>query len=54
VAAAEGGPRGLQEALEKDVRDWIATWNTDPRPYVWAKTTDEILERLASYVNMNS
>jgi transposase len=39
------------QALEKDIRDWIATWNTDPKPYVWTKTADEILERLASYLN---
>ncbi|EFL13808.1 transposase [Streptomyces sp. C] len=39
------------QALEKDIRDWIATWNRDPKPYVWTKTADEILERLASYLN---
>ncbi|MCX5338528.1 IS630 family transposase [Streptomyces atratus] len=39
------------QALEKDIRNRIAAWNTDPRPYVWTKTADEILERLASYLN---
>ncbi|GAA1335080.1 IS630 family transposase [Streptomyces sanglieri] len=39
------------QSLEKDIRTWIAAWNTDPRPYVWTKTADEILERLASYLN---
>ena len=39
------------QALEKDIRAWIAAWNTDPKPYVWTKTADEILERLASYLN---
>ena len=38
-------------ALENDIRDWIANWNTNPRPYVWTKTADEILERLATYLN---
>ncbi|EDX20598.1 hypothetical protein SSAG_00389 [Streptomyces sp. Mg1] len=38
-------------ALEKDIRDWIAAWNTHPRPYIWTKTADEILERLAGYLN---
>jgi transposase len=38
-------------ALEKDIRDWIAIWNTNPKPYVWTRTADEILERLASYLN---
>ncbi|MFE7477171.1 peptidoglycan-binding protein [Streptomyces sp. NPDC057575] len=39
------------QALEKDIRTWIAAWNTGPRPYIWTKTADEILERLASYLN---
>ncbi|MFF2134098.1 transposase, partial [Streptomyces olivochromogenes] len=39
------------QALEKDIRNWIAAWNTDPKPYVWTKTADEILERLASCLN---
>ncbi|AJF63173.1 IS630 family transposase [Streptomyces vietnamensis] len=39
------------QALEQDIRTWIAAWNTDPRPYVWTKTANEILERLASYLN---
>ncbi|MFE9925101.1 transposase, partial [Streptomyces sp. NPDC005774] len=39
------------QALEKDIRNWIAAWNTGPRPYIWTKTADEILERLASYLN---
>ncbi len=36
-------------ALEKDIRDWISTWNEDPRPYVWVKTADQILDSLARY-----
>src|SRR4029450_9205011 len=26
------------QTLEADIRNWIATWNDDPRPYVWTKT----------------
>lgn len=40
--------RGVHEsiqALERDIRSWIAQWNTDPKPYMWTKTADEILER---------
>jgi transposase len=37
------------KALEKDIREWIATWNEDPRPYVWVKTADQILASLARY-----
>ncbi|MEV6337815.1 IS630 family transposase [Nocardia vinacea] len=38
------------QALERDIRDWIAVWNDNPKPFVWTKTADEILERLASYL----
>jgi transposase len=37
-------------ALEKDIRDWVASWNENPRPFVWTKTADEIFERLHSYL----
>lgn len=36
-------------ALEKDIRTWIEQWNTDPKPYVWTRTADQILESLAAY-----
>jgi transposase len=36
-------------ALEKDVRAWIKEWNADPKPFVWTKTADEILDSLAAY-----
>jgi transposase len=35
--------------LNKDIRTWIQTWNDDPRPYVWTKTADQILESIARY-----
>ena len=35
--------------LETDVRKWINEWNTTPKPFVWTKTADEILETLAAY-----
>jgi transposase len=38
-------------ALENDIRDWIDAWNADPRPFTWTKTADQILERLASYLD---
>jgi transposase len=37
-------------ALENDIRDWVATWDDNPRPFVWTKTADEIFERLNSYL----
>lgn len=36
--------------LEADIRRWLATWNDDPRPFVWTKTADEILDKLAGYL----
>src|SRR3954463_15607135 len=35
------------QALEADIRRWIKAWNDDPRPFVWTKTADQILESLA-------
>jgi len=36
-------------ALNADIRTWIKTWNEDPRPYVWTKTDDQILDSIARY-----
>jgi len=44
-----GAHRSVQ-ALEKDIRTWIDQWNSNPKPLTWTKTTDEILDRLASYL----
>ena len=35
--------------LNADIRDWLDHWNENPRPYIWTKTADQILETLASY-----
>jgi transposase len=45
-----GTHKSLQ-ALEKDIRNWIKTWNESPRPFTWTKSADEILERLATYLD---
>lgn len=36
-------------ALEADVLTWIEAWNANPKPFVWTKPADEILESLAAY-----
>ena len=36
-------------ALNADIRAWIDTWNDNPRPYVWTKTADQILDSIARY-----
>jgi transposase len=38
------------QALENDIKAWIATWNDNPRPFTWTKTADEILNSLAGYL----
>ena len=41
-------------ALEDDIRDWIADWNTHPRPFLWTKTAEEILDSLARFCRRTS
>jgi transposase len=36
-------------ALNADIRAWIESWNDNPRPYVWTKTADQILDSIARY-----
>src|SRR2546426_1027880 len=43
-----GTHRSTRE-LQTAIRDWIETWNEDPRPFVWHKSADEILDTLAQY-----
>jgi transposase len=37
------------KALAADIEAWVAIWNEDPKPFVWHKSAEEILERLAGY-----
>jgi hypothetical protein len=41
--------RGAGELSPADIRRWISEWNADPKPFIWAKTADEILEPVANY-----
>jgi transposase len=43
-----GAHRSVRE-LNTDIRAWIDTWNQDPRPFVWTKTADQILDSIARY-----
>jgi hypothetical protein len=38
------------KALTNDLNTWIATWNESPRPFVWHKSADEILDGLKKYL----
>jgi len=43
-----GTHRSTKE-LESAIEHWIDTWNGDPRPFIWHKNADEILDALAGY-----
>jgi transposase len=34
---------------EQAIQSWIERWNKDPRPFVWTKSADEILDTIAHY-----
>ncbi|RSS49226.1 IS630 family transposase, partial [Streptomyces sp. WAC05858] len=37
------------QTLEADIRAWVKDWNADPKPFIWTKTAEEILESLAQF-----
>jgi transposase len=43
-----GTHRSTKE-LEASITQWIDTWNDEPRPFVWHKSADDILDTLAGY-----
>ena len=43
-----GTHRTVRE-LNTGIRAWISAWNDNPRPYVWTKTADQILDSIARY-----
>jgi transposase len=40
--------RNVKE-LAADIHAWAATWNENPTPFIWHKTAEQILDRLAGY-----
>jgi transposase/transcriptional regulator with XRE-family HTH domain len=34
------------QALEADLRRWVKSWNDNPKPFVWTKSAEQILESL--------
>ena len=36
--------------LTASIQSWIDTWNEEPRPFVWTKTADQILENITRYL----
>jgi transposase len=43
-----GTHRSTKE-LESAITAWVDNWNDEPKPFVWHKTADEILDTLATY-----
>jgi len=43
-----GAHRSVRQ-LNDDIRAWIDGWNDNPRPFVWTKTADQILDAIARY-----
>jgi transposase len=44
-----GSHRSVPE-LTASIQGWIDTWNADPRPFVWTKTADQILDKITRYL----
>ena len=34
------------QALERDLNSWVRGWNENPKPFVWTKTAEEILQSI--------
>ena len=34
------------QTLERDIRTWATGWNENPKPFIWTKTAEQILESL--------
>lgn len=43
-----GTHRSVRE-LNADIRTWIETWNDEPKPFVWTRTADQILQSITRY-----
>lgn len=47
-----GSHRSVQ-ALEADIRAWAKAWTEDPKPFIWTKTADEILNSIGQQCGTN-
>jgi len=46
----ERGDHRSVHALERDIRAWVTAWNENPKPFVWTKTAEQILESIARLI----
>jgi transposase len=44
-----GSHRSVPE-LTRSIQSWIDTWNDEPRPFVWTKTADQIIDKITRYL----
>jgi transposase len=42
------------QTLEADIRAWTTSWNQNPKPFVWKKSAEEILDSLSRYLQRTS
>ncbi len=49
LSHVEDGAVDSVAELAADINAWVETRNQDPKPFVWTKTADQILDRLAGY-----
>jgi transposase len=35
------------QALEKDIREWGIAWDENPKPFIWTKSAEQILESIS-------
>ena len=42
------------QALEQAIKEYLAVYNEDPKPFVWTKSADQILDSLQSYCELTS
>jgi transposase len=47
-----GAHRSVRQ-LNSEIRQWINTWNENPRPYVWTKTAEQILDSIQTLLRTN-
>jgi transposase/transcriptional regulator with XRE-family HTH domain len=38
------------QALENDIRKWVLAWNENPKPFIWTKSAEQILESLSRFL----
>ncbi|WP_240946049.1 IS630 family transposase [Pseudomaricurvus alkylphenolicus] len=48
------GTHRSTQTLEKSIREYLKMYNDEPKPFVWTKSADEILESIARFCQRTS